>query len=311
MIGTKLDQYTIMEIIGSGRMGTVFKAENPDGQTLALRLVPSRILNTMQKRERFLQHALTASEIRSDAICPILEIGDDNDNLYVITPFIDGKTLDQYTDGKALSWKLATAVALQTGTALEVIHRAGAVHRRLTPANIWILDDQNPTIMISDPCIAPFSERLDKQEYRSSCPRVHFADTLTAQGSPAYLSPEQLRGNSLDCRSDIFSFGIILFKMLSGCHPFEGGCSFSQMAAIFDSEPPSLTSKKSDVPSGFESIVQKALAKTPEKRYQKISELLTDMRAVRRSAQTQTDRTGMPAGICQWLSSKIRPKRKS
>jgi serine/threonine protein kinase len=309
MIGEKLGNYTILEIVGNGSMGTVFKAEDPGGQPVALKLVSSRILDDMQKRERFLQHALAASEIRNEKVCPILEIGDDHDDLFIITPFIEGKTLDKHAGGKALLWEQAIDVAMQTGAALEAIHAAGTVHRGLNPANIWILNNRDHSVLISDTCLAPFTEIMERKKTRSSCLRLNLSDTFISLDSLSYMSPEQVRGDFLDCRTDIFSFGIVLYEMLSGCHPFEAGSMLSRMVAILELEPPPLGSRQAGIPFGFESIVQKALAKSCEKRYQNMRALLTDLHEVHSDSLAQNARERIHSGIRRWLATKLRRGR--
>ncbi len=139
MIGEKVGKYTILEIVGSGSMGSVYKAEDPEGRLVAVKVVRSQVLCSMEKRERFLQCLLVASEIRHAGICPILEIGDDHDDFFIIMPWIQGQTLEHYMERKPIPWRHALEIALSIGSALEAIHNAGAAHRGLKPANIWIL----------------------------------------------------------------------------------------------------------------------------------------------------------------------------
>jgi serine/threonine protein kinase len=306
MIGEKLGKYTILEIVGNGSMGTVYKAEDPEGQPVALKLVRSHVLYSMEKRERFLQCLLVASEIQHKGICPILEIGDDNDDFFVIMPFVDGKTLERYMERKPLPWIRALDIALATGSALEAIHEAGAAHRGLKPANIWILNDRERTVLLTDCCIARFTEITRRGTGSSPDPGIDFADTLIPLGAFAYMSPEQVRGGPVDYRTDVFSLGVVLYEMLSGRHPFEGRNSLSCISAILEAEPPPLVSKHTPAPLQLESILHKALAKNPEDRYQSMKVLLRELNSVRAAASSHCPPLQMPAGIREWLSSRFR-----
>jgi serine/threonine protein kinase len=309
MIGEKLGRYTILEIVGNGSTGTVYKAEDPEGHLVALKLVRSQVLYDMEKRERFLQCALVASEIHHDGICPILEIGDDNDDFFVIMPFIQGRTLEQYMERRSLPWAEALDIALAAGSALKALHDAGAVHRGFKPANVWILNNRERKVMLSDCCIARFTEIARRGRTRASGLGVDFADTLIPLSALAYMSPEQVRGEPVDYRTDIFSFGVVLYEMLSGRHPFEARNSLSRISAILEAEPPTLTSKHAAIPLQLEPITNRALAKNRDARYQSISELLEQLRTVREKASLQTARPQGAAGIRKWLSSMIGLRR--
>jgi len=302
MIGEKLDRYTILEIVGSGSMGTVYKAEDPQGHLVALKLVRSQVLYSMEKREHFLQCLLAASEIRHPGVCPILEIGDSNDDFFVVMPFIRGKTLEQSMEKRPVPWPQALDIASAAGSALEAIHAAGAAHRSLKPANIWIMDEDRRTVLLSDCCVARFTEIARHGRVRPSALEVDFADTLIPLGTLAYMSPEQVRGESVDCRTDIFSFGVVLFEMLSGRHPFDARSSLAQISAILEAEPAPLASKQAPVPLVLEPILHKSLAKKPEDRYRGMAELLADLECVRREASSKPSSGKAPTGFRKWFS---------
>jgi serine/threonine protein kinase len=304
MIGEKLGKYTILDIVGNGSMGSVFKAEDPEGRLVAIKLIRSQVLFSREKRERFLQCVLIASEMRHRGICPILDIADDNDDFFIITPFIAGKTLQMYRGKKELPWPMALDIALETGDAISAIHEAGAAHRGLNPANIWILQDQPLSVLISDCCIARFTEITDQGKLRNTGLGADPADTVLPLDALSYMSPEQVRGEPLDCRTDIYSFGAILYEMLSGRHPFASCASFAQISAILDANPPPLKSKLTIYPVGLNSILQKALAKNPENRYQKISDMLAELRLLRDRPVPSSRACGqLSFGIRNWLAS--------
>jgi eukaryotic-like serine/threonine-protein kinase len=305
MIGEKLGKYTILEIVGTGSMGTVYKAEDPDGKLVALKLVRSQVLYNMEKRERFLQCALIASEIRHDSICPILEIGDDNDDFFIIMPFISGKPLDRYMERKPLPWPHALDIAKAIGAALSAIHKAGVAHRGLKPTNIWISEENGLSITLSDCCIARFTEIMPRNRACTAA-AVNFADSLVPLEALSYMSPEQVRGESLDCRTDIFSYGIVLFEMLTGRHPFEARNSLSRISAILEAAPPLLVSKQASIPAQLEPIARKALAKSREDRYQSVSEFMEALEKARAAAALEAIPSGTSAGIRKWFASRFR-----
>jgi eukaryotic-like serine/threonine-protein kinase len=304
MIGEKLGKYTILGAVGNGSMGTVYKAEDPEGHLVAIKLVRSQILYSIEKRERFLQCALIASEIRHRGICPIIDIADDNDDFFIITPFIKGKPLEKFAGRKPLLWDKALLIALQTGDALAEIHKTGVAHRGIKPSNIWILNEQPIEALLSDCCTARFTELAERGNSRNAKLGVDFADTLIPLGSFAYMSPEQVRGDPVDCRTDIFSIGVVLYEMLSGHHPFEAPNSMSHISAFIDAEPAPPISRHVSVPDGVEEIIRKSLAKAPEARYQKVQEMLADLKAVRPKASDHSKiRANRPFEIRKWFSA--------
>jgi eukaryotic-like serine/threonine-protein kinase len=307
MIGEKLGKYTILNVIGNGSMGTVYKAEDPEGHLVAIKLVRSQILCSMEKRERFLQCALIASETRHKGICPIIEIADDNDNFFIITPFLTGKTLENFSGKKPLACEIALHITLEIGDALAALHKTGAAHRGIKPSNIWIFSEHPLAVLLSDCCIGRFTEIAERSSARNSEFAMDFVDPLIPLGAFAYMSPEQVRGDPLDCRTDIFSLGVVLYEMLCGRHPFEARNSLSRMSAILDAKPAPLASKYTSVPKGLEVIIRKALAKTPDARYQKIQEMLADIESVRAKDSSSANAfTSKPSEIKKWLSAFIR-----
>jgi serine/threonine-protein kinase len=302
MIGEKLGQYTILEIVGSGGMGTVYKAEDSEGQLVALKLVRSHVLCSMEKRERFLQCLLAASEIRHEGICPILEIGDDNDDFFVIMPFIHGKTLAQHTEKRPIPWPQALNISLAVASALEFIHDAGTAHGGLKPGNIWMVGDRERTVLLSDCCISRFMEIAKRDKNRSCDFGMDFADTRIPLRAFAYMSPEQVLGDPVDYRTDIFSFGVVLYEMLSGSHPFDARSSLSRIRAILEAEPASLISRQSSIPLQMDSIIRKALAKKREERHQSIRQLMEDLRSLRQKAANDSMPSPTTSRIRKWFS---------
>jgi serine/threonine protein kinase len=278
MIGEKLGRYTLVDTVGTGSMGTVYRAEDSaDGSLVAIKVIRSKILYNRERRERFLREILPATQLQHRNICPILEIGDDNDDFYVVTPFMEGKTLEHYMDRKNIPWKRALTIALETSDALAKAHAIGALHRGLKPANIWIRNDGS--VVVSDFTLARFTEIPNRATRRDSGPRVSSAETLIPLSALAYMSPEQVHGDLVDMRSDVFSLGVILYEMLTGHHPFESRNSLSRMSAILEGSPVPV-SARAPVPEEFNSIIARTLAKSPRERYQSMEELAAALRTV-------------------------------
>jgi serine/threonine protein kinase len=279
MIGERLGKYTILETIGTGSMGVVYKAEDPEqSRPVALKLVRSHVLYDTALRERFLQGLLAASEIRHPGVNPILEIGDENDDFFVVTPYLQGKSLAQFAEGKSLPWRHAFAIACSAAEGLGAIHRGGAVHRAVKPSNIWL--EANGSVLLLDCCVARFTEMHKSAGRSARPPKVDFADTLIPLGALAYMSPEQVRGAAVDHRTDIFSLAAVLYEMLTGRHPFEARNSLSRMSAILEGEPPPASSRAPGIPCEVDAILNKAMAKSPENRYQTVGEFADVLRAM-------------------------------
>jgi eukaryotic-like serine/threonine-protein kinase len=306
MIGEKVGSYTILELVGSGSLGTVYRAEDPRGRHVALKLVRSQFLNTMEKRELFLQHALEASEICHEGICPIYEIGDDNDDFFLVMPFVTGKTLAQYMAMRPLPWLNAVDIALTTGSAIESVHNARAVHRGVKPGHIWVLDPQTPSVLLSDCCIGRFNEAAKGEQRKPVVSGFPSGVVNVPLETVAYMSPEQIRGESLDHRTDIFSFGVVLYEMLSGRHPFGARNSLSLIGAILETKPLPIMANPPGAISKLESILRKALSKRLEERYQDMAAILAEIRTIRESACVSSMPVQASRGIRKWFESMLR-----
>ena len=279
MIGQRLDKYTILKSIGTGSMGTVYKAEDSqDGRLVALKLIRSQVLYSREKREQFLQYLLDACQVHHQGVCRILDIGDDEDDFFVVTPFIEGRTLELYLDRRPLPWQAALPIGIAVAEALQAAHSAGAIHRALKSSNVWIQPDGS--VLVSDCGLARCAEVAKKSRAAHFGGAADYAEVPIPMAALAYMSPEQIRGDALDQRTDIFAFGALLYEMLTGRHPFEGRSSASRMSAILTAEPAALGSKAGSVPPELERVVCRALAKEPADRFQNMSDVLAELYSV-------------------------------
>ncbi len=297
MIGEKLDRYNLLEEIGSGSMGTVYRAEDlSTGRIVAVKLVKANVLYDSSRRERFLHGLLLASQIRHPGICPILEIGDEEDDFYIVTPFLEGETLAQRMKRRPLPWHQTMKLGIAICEALDAVHRAGAVHRSLKPSNVWIARDGS--VVLTDSCVARFTEMNGANEAVHERPRREFADTIIPMGALAYMSPEQIRGEPVDHRSDIFALGAILYEMLSDRHPFEARNSLSRISAILESNPARLTSRKQNLPQAADAVLRKSMERRPELRYRDAQEMASALQEILdgRSGADVDSRGSLPIG---------------
>src|SRR6266487_3453350 len=262
--GDKLGPYEILSPIGEGGMGEVWKARD----TRLDRIVAIKQLKA-QHSARFQQEARAIAALNHPHICQIHDVGPD----YLVLEYIEGQPLKgpQAVD-KAV--RLATQIA----DALDCAHRKGVVHRDLKPANILVTSDGS--VKLLDFGLAKLTERVEVAEDATTCTPIPTTDPGTVMGTAAYMSPEQVDGKALDARSDIFSFGSVLYELLTGRQAFRGENSISTMAAILHNEPKPLFA-----PASLQQIVKQCLAKPPEQRYQTMAEVRASLRSISRRVE--------------------------
>ncbi len=304
MIGEKLGSYMIIDRLGTGSMGPVYRAEDlRTGRSVAVKLIRSTVLYDADRRERFLQGLLAASEIRHPGVCPILEIRDEDDDFYVVTPFLEGDTLQKLLHRCSLDWAQALDIAVAAGDALSAVHASGAIHRGFKPANIWLQPET--VVVLTDCCVARFTEIASPHTPGVRGHLVDCADTIIPMSALAYMSPEQIRGDPLDYRSDIFSFGVVLYEMLTGHHPFEARNSLSRMSAILEADPSRPSTRRSSIPSTLDGIIARAMAKDRLDRFQSMHELVRALQLARSGGSPASDGPGrQPMKIKSMLSNR-------
>jgi len=269
--GTVLSRYRIQTWIARGGMADVYRAVDLQlGRTVAIKVLSPVLVADLEARRRFFREARAASALRHPNICAVYEVGEVGDIVFIAMPYIAGKTLKELLEEGPLPLERALGYALDIAEALEEAHRQGIIHRDIKPSNV-IVDERDRAIVL-DFGLAK-RVRGEGQEAEDALTLSQITKTSALIGTTPYMSPEQVRGEPLDARSDIFSFGTLLYELLTGRRPFVGTTDVEILHAILHAEPEPMSALAPQVDFELERIVRKALRKDPADRYQTISEL--------------------------------------
>jgi serine/threonine protein kinase len=289
LVGQTLNQYRIEAVLGQGGMGVVYRAHDLKLQrSVALKLLPADLTADPERRKRFLLEARAAARISHPAIAQVYDVDEHEGTIFIAMELVEGKTISDLIQNRELDLLGAIDIALQVAAGLAKAHAAGIVHRDIKPANVIQTPDGH--VKILDFGLAKLL--VLETSTITSAGGIHDLSTLAqtqigaVKGTPAYMSPEQVKGEGVDVRSDVFSLGVMLFEMVTGEVPFRRATPVATMHAVAFDDTPTMSTLRPNLPAGLQRIVTKCLRKRPEDRYPDVRSLIEELRVLRRETES-------------------------